>query len=58
VVSNTYCVVFISSFSSSSSCCQFLWIFHCRLLLRYSLTFICAISSISVVRTSAAEHPR
>ena len=58
VVSNTYCVVVFSSFSSPSSCCRFLWIFHCRLLLRYSLTFVCAISSISVVRTSAAEHPR
>jgi hypothetical protein len=43
VMSNIYCVVLL--FCLSSSCvrlgCQFLWIVHFWLPLRYSLTFIC-----------------
>ena len=38
VVSNTYCVVFF--FVSCARCCQFLWIVHLWMPLRYSLTFI------------------
>ena len=37
-VSNTDCVVFF--FVLFTLCCQFLWIVHFWLLLRYSLTFI------------------
>jgi hypothetical protein len=37
VVSNTYCVVF---FVLCTPCCQFLWIVHFWLHLRYSLTFM------------------
>ena len=38
VVSNTYCVVFF--FFVCTLCCQFLWMGHFLLPLRYSLTFI------------------
>ena len=42
--SNTYCVVFLFCLSSSCvlcpQCCQFLWIVHFWLPLRYSLAFI------------------
>ena len=42
VVSNTYYVVFFSLFLSvlCTLCCQFLWIVHLWLPLRYSLAFI------------------
>jgi hypothetical protein len=41
VVSNTYCVVFLFFKASSCVlCCQFLWIVHFWLPLRYSLTLI------------------
>ena len=43
VVSNTYCVVFLFHLFSScilcTPCCQFLWIVHFWLPLRFSLTF-------------------
>ena len=44
MVSNIYCVVFLLCLSSScvlyTQCCQFLWIVHVWLPLRYYLTFI------------------
>jgi hypothetical protein len=41
MVSNTYCVVFcvLFFFVLCALCCQFLWIVHCWLPLRYSLAF-------------------
>ena len=42
VVSNTYlcCIFVLFFFVLCPLCCQFLWIIHCWLLLRYSLPFI------------------
>jgi hypothetical protein len=44
MVSNTYCVVFLFCLSSScivcAQCCQYLWIVHSWLLIRFSLTYI------------------
>jgi hypothetical protein len=51
VVSNTYCAVFLFCLSSSLRC-QFLWIGHFWLPLRYSLTFISEIE-VNVARCKA-----
>jgi hypothetical protein len=40
------CVCLSSSSVFYTQCCQFLWIVHSRLSLRYSLTFICPLSCI------------
>jgi hypothetical protein len=40
VVSRTYCVFVLFFFVLCTLCCQFLWIVHFWLPLRYSLTFI------------------
>ena len=40
------CVCLSSSSVFYTQCCQFLWIVHSRLSLRYSLSFICPLSCI------------
>ena len=42
IVSNTYCVVFLFFFVLCTLCCQFLWVVHFWLPLRYYLMFICS----------------
>ena len=52
VVSSTYCVLFLLCFFFvlCNLCCQFLWIVHVLLILRYSLTFIYPSTLISNIK--------